>query len=125
MTNSPILREAISRSPLMRMAWITARTAASICSSDTGRFCSARSKPARSLRASNVSRLPSLLMTAGSLISMFSSVENRSPQASHSRRRRIVAPSSETRESITRVSVCWQKGQCMGQSREWGAGSGE
>jgi transcriptional regulator NrdR family protein len=29
------------------------------------------------------------------------------------RRRRIVAPSSDTRESITRVSTCWQKGQCM------------
>jgi hypothetical protein len=45
--------------------------------------------------------------------------EKRSPQASHSRRRRIVAPSSLTRESITRVSSCWQNGQCMQASAEW------
>jgi len=51
-------------------------------------------------------------MIMGNLSSMVSSVLKRSPQASHSRRRRIVAPSSLTRESITRVSTCWQKGQC-------------
>ena len=44
-------------------------------------------------------------MIAGSLSSIVSSVLKRSPQASHSRRRRMVAPSSVTRESITRVSV--------------------
>src|SRR5690606_22900860 len=51
-------------------------------------------------------------MIAGSLISTVSSVEKRSPQASQPRRRRMVAPSSDTRESITRVSTCWQNGQC-------------
>jgi hypothetical protein len=61
----------------MRSWWITARTAASICSSDTGRLCSARSKLWRSLRASNVSRRPSDLMLAGSLSSIVASVENR------------------------------------------------
>src|SRR5690606_26948931 len=96
----------------MRRRWTTARIAASTCSSDTGRFCSARSKPARSLRASKASGRPSLLMIAGSLSSMVSRVENRSPQAAHSRRLRIVAPSSETRESMTRVSSCWQNRQC-------------
>ncbi|MGH8240752.1 MAG: hypothetical protein ACREXP_27555, partial [Steroidobacteraceae bacterium] len=50
---------------------------------------------------------------AGSFNSMVSRVLKRSLQASHSRRRRIVAPSSETRESITRVSACWQNGQYM------------
>jgi len=54
-------------------------------------------------------------MIAGSFSSIVSRVENRSPQASHSRRRRIVAPSSLTRESMTRVSLCWQKGQCKTQ----------
>ena len=42
-----------------------------------------------------------------------SKVLKRSPQCSHPRRRRMVAPSSDTRESITRVSSCWQKGQCI------------
>ncbi|KAG1439571.1 hypothetical protein G6F55_013701 [Rhizopus delemar] len=50
---------------------------------------------------------------AGSFSSPVSKVLKRSLQASHSRRRRIVAPSSETRESMTRVSACWQKGQYM------------
>src|SRR5690606_13203011 len=114
-TSSPTGRLAISRSVVMRSWCTTARTAASICSSDTGRFCSARSKPWRSLRASNWSRRPSLLMIAGSFSSIVSRVLKRSPQASHSRRRRMVAPSSLTRESMTRVSACWQKGQCIGR----------
>ena len=52
-------------------------------------------------------------MTTGSFSSIVSSVLKRSPQASHTRRLRMVAPSSDTRESITRVSMCWQKGQCI------------
>src|SRR5689334_24610559 len=75
--------------------------------------------PTRSLRSSNGSRRPSLLTIAGNLISTVSNVLKRSPHFSHSRRRRIVEPSSETRESITRVSSCWQKGQCI-QSAEKG-----
>src|SRR5690606_9341270 len=78
--------------------------------------CSARSKPWRSFLASNCSRRPSPLMIDGNFSSTVSRVEKRSPQASHSRRRRMVAPSSDTRESITRVSLCWQKGQCIGFS---------
>src|SRR5690606_13998829 len=112
-TNSPTRREASSRSVVMRSWCTTARTAASICSSETGRLCSARSMLVRSLRASNGSRRPSPLMMTGSLSSIVSSVLKRSPQASHSRRRRIVAPSSDARESMTLVSWCWQKGQCI------------
>jgi hypothetical protein len=51
-------------------------------------------------------------MMAGNFSSIISKVEKRSPQASQPRLRRIVAPSSDTRESITRVSLCWQNGQC-------------
>jgi hypothetical protein len=51
-------------------------------------------------------------MIAGSFSSTVSIVEKRSPHDGHSRRRRMVEPSSETRESITRVSMFWQKGQC-------------
>src|ERR1035437_1992848 len=70
-------------------------------------------KPVRSFPSSNGSRRSSPLTTLGNLISAVSNVLKRSPHFSHSRRRRIVAPSSEKRESITGVSSCWQKGQCI------------
>src|SRR5512141_49592 len=112
MTHSPIKREATSRS-LTERSWRTiSRTTLSTASLATGRFCKARSTPVRNLRSSNASRRPSLFTIAGSLISTVSNVLKRSPHCSHSRRRRIVAPSSASRESITRVSSWWQKGQC-------------
>src|SRR5690242_15243551 len=89
------------------------RTALSTSWLATGRFCSARSKLVRSLRSSNASRRSPLLTIAGSLSSAVSNVLKRSPHCGHSRRRRTVAPSSVSRESITRVSSCWQKGQCI------------
>ena len=41
-----------------------------------------------------------------------STVVNRRLHCGHCRRRRIDAPSSEVRESTTRESEWWQKGQC-------------
>src|SRR5690349_20085757 len=91
---------------ISRKAWSTSWLA-------TGRFCSARSKLVRSLRSSNISRRSPLLTIAGSFSSAVSNVLKRSPHFGHSRRRRTVAPSSVSRESMTRVSSCWQKGQCI------------
>src|SRR5690606_37165047 len=113
-TSSPTRSEGSSRSPLRRRPLITARTASSMSAAGTGRFCRARSKLVRSLRSSKASRRPSLLTMAGSFSSAVSKVLKRSPQLGHSRRRRMVLPSSLTRESITRVSSCWQNGQYMG-----------
>ena len=89
------------------------RTALSTSLLATGRFCKARSKLTRSLRSSNTSRRSPLFTIVGTFSSAVSYVLKRSPHCSHSRRRRTLAPSSVSRESITRVSSCWQKGQCM------------
>src|SRR5450830_570662 len=50
-----------------------------------------------------------LVPTEGLAVSI---VVKRRLHAGHCRRRRIVAPSSEVRESTTRESPCRQKGQC-------------
>src|ERR1700722_7558967 len=88
-------------------------TACSIASAPTGRFSSALIMPCESLRSSNGSRLPSLLMTRGISSSAVSKVVKRSPQLRHSRRRRICPPSAASRESVTLVSTWPQKGQCI------------
>src|SRR5690554_2165704 len=84
----------------------------SITSTLTGRFSSARNKPARSLSSLNGSRAPLVLITRGITNSALSKVVKRSLQALHSRRRRTDKPSATNRESITLVSCVLQKGQC-------------
>jgi hypothetical protein len=53
------------------------------------------------------------LTTVNSRNWMRSNVVKRAPHSKHWRRRRIVAPSSVGRESLTWVSSCPQKGQRM------------
>src|SRR5215217_1929343 len=63
-----------------------------------------------SLSRSNGSRLPSFLTTVRSRSWTRSNVVKRAPQASHWRRRRIAAPSSDGRLSFTWLSSWAQKG---------------
>src|SRR5687768_12107840 len=64
-----------------------------------------------SLARSNGSRLPSFLTTVRSRSWTRSKVVKRAPQPSHCRRRRIAAPSSDGRLSLTWLSSCAQNGQ--------------
>src|SRR3954447_15359949 len=66
-----------------------------------------------SLSRSNGSRSPFFLTTVRSRRWTRSKVVKRAPHASHCRRRRIAAPSSDERLSLTWLSSCAQKGQRM------------
>src|SRR6478609_10261991 len=88
-------------------------TASSMASGLTGRFSSALTMPERILASSKGTRLRSDFTTSGMTSSALSKVVKRSPQDRHSRRRRICAPPLARRESVTFVSSCRQKGQCM------------
>src|SRR3954451_13605145 len=66
-----------------------------------------------SLSRSKGSRFPSFLTTVRSRSWTRSKVVKRAPQASHWRRRRIAAPSSLGRLSLTWLSSCAQNGQRM------------
>src|SRR3954470_8897790 len=77
-------------------------------SSSTGRPWQARRTPATTLDRLNGSLTPLRLTTASTASS---TVVNRRPHAGQERRRRVVAPSSASRESMTRLSALWQNGQ--------------
>ena len=79
-------------------------TAASSSAMDTGRFSHARTMPLSTLLRSNVWRLPSFFTTTMGRLSTVSYVVNRFPHDRHSRRRRMLRPSSEWRESTTLLS---------------------
>jgi len=72
--------------------------------SGTVRFSQARSILPSTLFRSKLWRPPSFLMTTMGRDSMVSYVVNRFSQARHSRRRRMLAPSSAGRESTTLLS---------------------
>src|SRR5438270_3629203 len=88
-------------------------TAASTSSVGTGRLCSARVKPLRILLVSKSARVPSVLTTCGRRNSAFSYVVKRFWQCGQRRRRRMLSPASDTRESMTCVSVLPQNGHFM------------
>ena len=71
----------------------------------TGRPLQALRTPATALSRANGSVAPERLSTVSCICS---TVVKRFSQAEHERRRRIEVPSSETRESVTRVSVSRQ-----------------
>ena len=80
-----------------------------------GRLAQASLRLRRSFSFSKSLRRPSRLMTCSSVCWRRSYVVNRAPHSRHARRRRISWPVS--RESVTRVSVVPQPGQCMLASR--------
>src|SRR4051812_38437192 len=86
-------------------------TVFSICSTETGRFSHAFFSPDSSFSRSNASRRPSFFTMSGVSSSTRSYVVKRRLHARHSRRRRITAPSCDSRESITLFSGSWQNGQ--------------
>src|SRR5574340_117118 len=88
-------------------------TAASTSSVETGRLCSARRKPSRSLVSEKSSRVPLVLTICGGRSSAVSQVVKRLSHCAQRRRRRIASPASLTRESMTWVSREPQKGHFM------------
>ena len=80
----------------------------SIVSTETGRLAQAARTPPRTLSRLNSSRLPSCFTTTIGFICIRSEVENRRPQRIHSRR--LLTPSTPTRESTTLVSSFSQNG---------------
>src|SRR3712207_5493434 len=105
---SPTSWLGTSAAPLARMASSTCWASCCSWSSSTGRPWQARRTPATTFERLNGSLTPLRLTTARTASS---TVVNRRPQAGHERRRRVVAPSSASRESITRLPGLWQKGQ--------------
>src|SRR5450756_473024 len=96
-------------------AWPHALNESSTCwpsrarsSSVTGRPLQAFRTPAMTLSRAKGSTTPERLTTTSCVCS---TVVNRRSQDGHCLRRRMLAPSSETRESRTRESVCLQYGQ--------------
>ncbi len=95
-----------------KYATVKAPSAArSAAPSGTGRRVRALRIPAASLSRSNSWRCPSRFTTTRRAASIRSYVVKRAPQATHSRRRRMVAASSRSRESMTRVSRSSHVGQ--------------
>ena len=86
----------------------------------TGRPWQARRTPATTLLRLKGSTTPLRLTTASTASS---TVVNRRPHAGHERRRRVVAPSSASRESMTRLSALWQNGQRTALTSSWSGGS--
>ena len=103
------------------LALAGARAACARCARSHGR--SSRRSPAacaahapcrvRSLSSSNGSRLPSRLTMCGIVSSAVSNVVKRSSHSLALAPAPHLAPSSASRESMTRVSAALQKGQCM------------
>src|SRR5258707_26050 len=83
----------------------------------TGRFSHALSSPESSFLRLNSSREPSCLTTMYGMSSIGSYEVRRRPQLTHSRRRRMVAPSRLSRESTTRSRFSEQKGHFMASAR--------
>src|SRR5690606_11360009 len=78
-----------------------------------------------SFSRSKGTRRPLFLTTIRSRSWMRSKVVNRPPHTEHTLRRRMTAPSSVGRESVTCVSSNWQKGQRIGlfhSKKSWGNG---
>src|SRR3954469_9602517 len=113
MTISPSRRESTSRSPSDSNFCLTRSMASSSRSADTGRLCNARLKPTRNFASSNSSRKPFDFTICGRRNSACSYVAKRLSHDRQRRRRRILSPSSLTRESTTCVSGCLQKGHFM------------
>src|SRR5258706_763992 len=124
MTISPRRRESTSRSPSDSNFCLTRSIASSTRSADTGRLCSARLKPTRSLSSSNSSRYPFDFTICGRRNSACSYVVKRLSHERQRRRRRMLSPSSLTRESTTCVSACLQKGHFIRGEGRRGAGGG-
>ena len=74
----------------------------------TASFSQAFSRPANIFRKSQASRRPSFLIKSGMVISTRSKVVKRRPQRVQARRRRMMALSLLTRESMTRESLWLQ-----------------
>src|SRR3954447_4285920 len=100
-----------SAEPVARTASSTLAASTASCASSTGRPWHARRTPSMTLLRSKGSLTPLRLTTAST---GSSTVVNRRPHTGHDRRRRVVAPSSVSRESMTRLSGLWQKGQRTG-----------
>src|SRR5215218_1835840 len=105
---SPTSLAGTSAAPVARMASSTCWASSCSWSSSTGRPWQARRTPATTLDRLKGSLTPLRLTTASTASS---TVVNRRPHLGHERRRRVVAPSSASRESITRLSALWQNGQ--------------
>src|SRR5205814_2682275 len=120
-------------SPSVSICRCTPLTRRSIRAGSMSRLRQAWPIARASLSRSNGSRLASFLITVRSRSWTRSKVVKRAPQASHWRRRRIAAPSSLGRLSLTWLSSCAQKGQRIsssplqgrGGSREAAEGEGE
>ena len=98
MTSSAIFSDFTSSPCILATTWsIIVR----ICSSLTGRLPHARLIDLSTFDLSNGWREPSVLTTWTSSRSTSSYVVKRCPQAAHSRRRRMAAPSRAVRESST------------------------
>ena len=115
---------SISAWPVARRVSSTRCARRAKSSSETGRFWQAFRTPLMTFSRLKGSAAPLRLMIDRTAVSW---VEKRAPQTVHSRRRRIVVPSSEGRESMTRDSSFRQKGQftaclflsMLGISRYW------
>src|SRR5664279_5837024 len=114
--SAPTRADSTSEVPPARSAASISSTARSAAPSGTGRRVSALRSPAASFSRSNSWRTPSRLITTSLAASIRSYVVKRAPQAKHSRRRRIVAASSRSRESTTRESRDSHCGQCISHS---------
>src|SRR6478609_5314470 len=102
-----------SAAPDARMASSTCWASSCSWSSSTGRPWQARRTPATTLERLNGSLTPLRLTTARTASS---TVVNRRLHFGQERRRRVVAPSSASRESMTLLSALWQNGQRIGGS---------
>src|SRR5699024_3892182 len=107
---SPTSWASISARPLERMLSSTRWASIASWSSLTGRPWQALRTPEITLARLNGSLTPERLSTEREAVS---EVEKRREQFGHWRRRRIVAPSSDVRESTTRESEWRQNGQCI------------
>ena len=118
---SPTSWLGTSAAPVARMASSTCWASSCSWSSSTGRPWQARRTPATTLVRLNGSLTPLRLTTASTASS---TVVNRRPHFGQDRRRRVVAPSSASRESMTRLSALWQNGQRIGGSPPLRSGPG-
>src|SRR3954453_4191683 len=110
---SPTSWLGTSAAPVARMASSTCWASTCSWSSSTGRPWHARRTPATTLERLNGSLTPLRLTTARTASS---TVVNRRLHFGQERRRRVVAPSSASRESMTLLSALWQNGQRLGGS---------
>src|SRR5699024_5886278 len=117
---SPTSCASISASPLVRIVSSTRCASIASWSSLTGRPWQALRTPEITLARLKGSLTPDRLSTDREAVS---EVENRLEQFGHWRRRRIVAPSSDVRESTTRESEWRQNGQCIRSGYRQRAGS--